>query len=419
MSSTKVSLIVQPGDSFFPIVDAIDSARSSVNITIFRMDDPVIERALLEAVSRGVRVRALIASHPRGWEKQNKKVLTNLTRAGVETQRPAGDSKKRRYHYKILTIDRDRSLVLTFNPTRENLHYTRDYGAIVQDRAITAELRKLFDADWNNVAFRPDPLLPLAISPYDSRPKIIEFLKSAERSIDISDAKLRDSAVLALLREKASRGVRVRVLGSDPSYADRVPTIHYRQITRFKMHAKCVVVDASKALIGSMNLRAVSLDRRREVGVFVDDPKALVQLEHVFDLDWNAKSSEVPSAKRGITAVLDEPPDLTLSPDQPAASVPGAPYALLSRTDALTRFPLFAGDNSIGRSSDNDIVITHPSVSRAHAKIVINGRGPVLHDLRSQNGTYLNGEQITSPTPLEPGDIISIAQSDEFRFIEV
>ncbi len=412
MSHTKVSLIVQPGDSFFPIVEAIDAARTSINLTIFRMDDPVIHQAMLEAVKRGVNVRALVATNPRGWVKENKKLLKELGRHGVATKNPADDSAKKRYHYKILTVDDDRSLVLTFNPTRENLHYTRDYGIVTRDPFITSELKRLFDADWNDRPFTADDAAPLAISPYNSRKKVLEFVASARKSIHVSDAKLQDRQVLDLLREKAANGVQVRVLGIDPSYADRVTAIQYRQITRFKMHAKCMVVDGERAFVGSMNMRAVSFDKRREVGIFVDDAKVIAQLEHVFSSDWDQKSGSLQTLKTQIPGVI-----LPTEPLEPA--IPSSDFALLSRTDALSRFPLFDGENAIGRSSANDVVIAHPSVSRSHAKIVINGVRPMLVDLDSQNGTFLNGAPVKGQVELKPGDIVGIAQSDEFRFIEV
>jgi hypothetical protein len=53
----NLSLIIQPGDSFFPIVDAIDGARQTIRLTIFRMDDPIVRDALSRAVTRGVSVR--------------------------------------------------------------------------------------------------------------------------------------------------------------------------------------------------------------------------------------------------------------------------------------------------------------------------------------------------------------------------
>ncbi len=56
-----MKLLVQPGDSVTPLVKAINSAKTSVDILIFRFDRGEIEKALIRAVQRGVEVRALIA----------------------------------------------------------------------------------------------------------------------------------------------------------------------------------------------------------------------------------------------------------------------------------------------------------------------------------------------------------------------
>ena len=141
----KISLIVQPGDSFFPIVKAIDRAERSINLTVFRMDDPIILEALLEARKRGVRIRLLISSSARGWEEKNRKLLKEGKKAGIATKEPAGDSKSTRYHYKAMTVDDQEALVFTFNPTRENLHYTRDFGIEVYDPKVAAEINRLVD----------------------------------------------------------------------------------------------------------------------------------------------------------------------------------------------------------------------------------------------------------------------------------
>ena len=101
----KISLIVQPGDSFFPIVRAIDRAQRSINLTVFRMDDPIIQRALLEARQRGVHIRILISSSARGWEEKNRQLLKDAKDAGISTREPPGDSKRARYHYKVMTVD--------------------------------------------------------------------------------------------------------------------------------------------------------------------------------------------------------------------------------------------------------------------------------------------------------------------------
>jgi hypothetical protein len=204
------------------------------------------------------------------------------------------------------------------------------------------------------------------------------------------------------------------VLGHGTTCVGKPARIEYRQITRFKMHAKCTIVDAERAFIASMNMRAVGLDRRREVGIFVNEPKVIAQLEQVFSSDWEQKSGTLQTVKTQIPGLTIQP-----EPEPGPLAMPASDYALLSRTDALSRFPLFRGQNSIGRSTSNDVVISHPSVSRSHATIVVGDDVMTLVDLQSQNGTFLNGVAVKGEVPLKAGDIIGIGQSDEFRFIEV
>jgi DNA-binding winged helix-turn-helix (wHTH) protein len=71
----------------------------------------------------------------------------------------------------------------------------------------------------------------------------------------------------------------------------------------------------------------------------------------------------------------------------------------------------------IGRSGTCDISITNQQVSREHARVTISDSGPVLEDLGSKNGTFHNGKPISSPTPLEDGDVIQIALAQEFVFL--
>ncbi|MDF0530539.1 ATP-binding cassette domain-containing protein [Tsukamurella sp. 8F] len=67
---------------------------------------------------------------------------------------------------------------------------------------------------------------------------------------------------------------------------------------------------------------------------------------------------------------------------------------------------------SIGRTPDNDLVIDDMLVSRRHARVVATAQGPVLEDLRSANGTQVNGSRIAGPTPLHDGDVVTVGNSD-------
>jgi DNA-binding winged helix-turn-helix (wHTH) protein len=70
-------------------------------------------------------------------------------------------------------------------------------------------------------------------------------------------------------------------------------------------------------------------------------------------------------------------------------------------------FPLQDGENIIGRHPQAAVCFNLPGVSRRHARISIAG-DPVLEDLGSKNGTYVNGRRVTRPTCLNDGDEIGV-----------
>jgi len=72
------------------------------------------------------------------------------------------------------------------------------------------------------------------------------------------------------------------------------------------------------------------------------------------------------------------------------------------------RIALGAGRVVIGRHPACDIVIDASAVSRQHAAITTSGADSVIDDLRSRNGTTVNGRPVAGPQRLEDGDEIRI-----------
>jgi ABC-type multidrug transport system ATPase subunit len=66
---------------------------------------------------------------------------------------------------------------------------------------------------------------------------------------------------------------------------------------------------------------------------------------------------------------------------------------------------------TIGRHSNNVLVIRHPRVSRYHAVIEQFGARFRLRDLRSDNGTFVNGKQVEREAWIKEGDEIRIAST--------
>lgn len=72
------------------------------------------------------------------------------------------------------------------------------------------------------------------------------------------------------------------------------------------------------------------------------------------------------------------------------------------------RYELDKGEIILGRHPDCDITIDVGAVSRQHALIRANGTGFELEDLKSRNGTFLNGELLEKPKHLSDGDLVRI-----------
>lgn len=76
----------------------------------------------------------------------------------------------------------------------------------------------------------------------------------------------------------------------------------------------------------------------------------------------------------------------------------GAPETLSFDKDEIT----------IGRVKDNDIVLAKNNISKRHARIVRKDNRFKIIDLKSTNGTYINGRRIDGPYDLKEGDKIYV-----------
>ena len=87
-------------------------------------------------------------------------------------------------------------------------------------------------------------------------------------------------------------------------------------------------------------------------------------------------------------------------------------YRLVMKDDLgnLVFYPLNQQVNNIGRNHDNHVVLPESSVSKLHAVIRFVNDKPVIEDLGSLNGTFVNDRPINSPTELKDGDEIILGE---------
>lgn len=75
---------------------------------------------------------------------------------------------------------------------------------------------------------------------------------------------------------------------------------------------------------------------------------------------------------------------------------------------ATTEVALATGENILGREGEGIVVVKSNTVSRRHARIVIDANAALVEDLGSKNGTYVNDRQVSGPTPVVDGDQVRL-----------
>ena len=119
------------------------------------------------------------------------------------------------------------------------------------------------------------------------------------------------------------------------------------------------------------------------------------------------------TSKAGVVEAIAEPahpaPATSSEPSSPPATeAPAAP-----KPNAQPRlevggqaYPLVRAITLLGRGTDADIRVEDPGVSRKHCEIVV-GTPALVRDLRSTNGTFVDGEKIDE-VALEDGSVVKI-----------
>ncbi|MBV9277223.1 MAG: DUF3662 domain-containing protein [Candidatus Eremiobacteraeota bacterium] len=152
-----------------------------------------------------------------------------------------------------------------------------------------------------------------------------------------------------------------------------------------------------------------------------DDFSRLAVHRQYLEQEWAALIAEV---ARRVSIEFDEPPDVMLVED--SSVVPGAveidtasleaPIVRRYRLRVVKGVPpdrVFPLDRTlaIGRSTTNDVILSDPRISRRHARIETSSGGPILVDLDSTNGTFVDGQRVTEPQRLAAGSVMTLGNT--------
>ena len=293
------SLIVLPDDTAKPILDAINAATHSLNVRMFLFSDLTLLDAVIAAKRRGVNVRVMLNPARRSGETENEDARKSLLAAEIDVRgsNPAFDLT----HQKSMVADNEIGFVESLNWELKDLTETRDYAIITTHARDVAEMVRCFDADWEHSEFVPHPESQLIWCPNNGRQRIAKFIDEAKETLWVQNERYQDMVIIERLVRAARRGVKVHVLARPPHTlkADKLIEgvgglrilqdvgVKVHTLKHLKLHAKMLLADAKRAIIGSINLAPGSFDARRELAVETEDHHAVKRLEHTVKQDWD------------------------------------------------------------------------------------------------------------------------------------
>jgi len=293
-AAQDVTLWVQPDTGKAPILDALDSAHSSVRMVFYSMTDPEIIQRIKDTVARGVTVRLMLENNPYGGGSTNIDVGLDLQAAGVLLK--WAPRAFRYLHEKAIVIDDRVAYIMTQNMTTSGFTANREYIVRTDDPRLVKEVAEVYDADWDR---RPIDLgdAYLVWAPDNSRQRFAQLFNDARRTIWLEEQNSQDPQIVNLLTAAARRGVDVRLISSPrwPIEDDhdepgremlRQAGGQVRYVDDPYIHAKVFVIDGRLGFVGSQNFTTNSLDNNRELGIVFTDRQAVQQMIDTFQVDW-------------------------------------------------------------------------------------------------------------------------------------
>jgi len=309
------SLIILPDDSSRPVLDAVNAANRSLRIKMFAFSYRPLLDAVVDAHRRGVQVKVMLNPERRDGETDND-YARNILREN-EVSVAESNPAFRVTHEKSMVVDDEYAFVESSNWTHENFTTTRDYAVVTPRTQEVTEITECFDADWSRETFVPRDDSRLVWCPDNGRARIAEFIDSSSETLFIQNERYQDPVIIERLERASRRGVKIHVMARRPHHlkADKLVEgisglrmledvgIKIHQLKHLKLHAKMILADHQRAIVGSVNLSPGSFDHRRELAIEVDDDTVVKRLAKISHHDWK-HSAPLPLSDEALIADL-------------------------------------------------------------------------------------------------------------------
>lgn len=284
------------------LADALDRARNTIDLAAYDLDSEVIGVALMQAHSRGVRVRIVVES-----DNILEPIIGEIEEAGIPV---LGDRREALMHHKFAIIDGRELWTGSMNFTANGAYRNANNLIALQSQRVAADYRREFEEmfidDQFGVSSETDTPYPTVMiggskievyfSPEDGvEEALMELISEASHSITFMAFAFTSDPISASLLDAALRGVEVRgVMDSSLAKGQGSEFSRLREAgldvrldqAAGKMHHKVIIIDEQTVVTGSYNFSKSAEERNDENVLIIYDAEIaslyLAEFERVF-----------------------------------------------------------------------------------------------------------------------------------------
>ncbi len=157
-----------------------------------------------------------------------------------------------------------------------------------------------FEADWARKPFNVDQHSHLIWCSGNGRERIAEFIDMPRNRFSCRTNAIQDAVIIERLVRAARRGVKIHVMARPPHKLKKEKLVEavgglrimedvgikIHKLKHLKLHAKMLLADHKRAIVGSINLAPGSFDSRRELAIEVKDEDVVERLKEIAHHDW-------------------------------------------------------------------------------------------------------------------------------------
>jgi phosphatidylserine/phosphatidylglycerophosphate/cardiolipin synthase-like enzyme len=323
-------LIIEPDMGMTPVYDFISSAKKTLDMTMYELNDTTATGLLTTLHGNGVQVRVILDQNLE--MSDNTEAYNTLSAAGVDVH--WANPTYAATHQKTITVDGTTSLIMTLNFAAEEYKSSRDFATYDTDPTDVAAIEATFAADLANAAISPNTGDDLVWSPTNSEGSLVAFIKGAKSTLLVENEEMSEDEIVSALIAAQGRGVEVKVaMENSTDYASEftqlvqsgVKLATYQHDALY-IHAKAMVADygtgSAAAFLGSENFSHASLTENRELGIITNKPAVLDGINTTLTSDFAGGTKYVPpdagsvqpTPEAGVDADIDDASD-GASPD--------------------------------------------------------------------------------------------------------